>query len=203
MRRFNMAFQIENGVGNGYRAKVDSTFRLHTDAVSRSEREQAVLLGNCFNISTGPVTLTSANASAVFYMCYEGEVPFVIEEILVILGGTTGGAGDALIEILKNPSTGTIVSNAVAVNTNTNRDFSSSNVLSGSFYKGTEADTITNGDTFAKTTRNSFGTVVAFDGAPIVLRKGNSIAIKYTPPAGNTSQTCTVAMTALEEETEV
>jgi len=198
-----MALQIEDGTGNAYRAKVDSTKRLHTDSVARTEREQAALLGNCYNVSTGPITLTSANASAVFYFCYEGSVPFVIEEILVILGGTTGGSGDATVEILKNPSAGTLVSNAVAVDTNENRDFSSSQVITGNLYKGAEGYTITDGVNFAKTTRNSFGTVISFDAAPIVLRKGNSIAVRYTPPASNTSQSCTVAMTGLEEEAEL
>ena len=195
--------KINDGTGSGYDVKIDSNNRLHIDGVVRSEREQAALVGNCYNISTGPITLTSASASAVFYMDYSDAFPFVIEEILIILGGTTGGAGDAQVEILKNPTTGTIIDNAVTINTLENRDFSSSKTVSGNLYNGAEGYTLTDGTSFAKTTRSSFGTVIAFDAAPIVLRKGNSIGIKYTPPAGNTSQSVTIAITGLEEESEV
>ena len=195
--------KINDGTGTGNVAQVDSQNRLHVDSVSRTEREHAALHSNCYNVSTGPITLTSANASAVLYFTYNGTFPFVIEEMLVILGGTTGGAGDALTEIIKNPTTGTIISNAVDVDTNENRDFSSSKAIDGTLYKGAEADTFTDGTIFAKTTRNSFGTVVTFDAAPIVLRKGNSIGVRYTPPAGNTSQSVTVALIGLEEDSEV
>jgi hypothetical protein len=195
--------KINDGTGGGFQVKVDSNNRLHIDGVVRNEREQAALVGNCYNINTGPLTMTTANESAVFYIKYDDPFPLVIEEILIILGGTTNGVGDAEVEILKNPTAGTIISNAVPVDTAENRDFSSSKVIGADIYKGAEGYTLTDGTSFAKTTRNSFGTVILFDSAPIILRKGNALGIRYTPPAGNTSQSVTVALTCLEEESEV
>lgn len=194
---------IIDGTGKGSRAKVDADFRLHVDSVSRDQDQQSALKGTSFNINTGTITLTSANESGVFYITYTGDEAMIIKEILVIVGTTTGGGGDAEVKILRNPTAGTIVSNATNVETNANRDFSSSNQYPGVVYKGDEGNTLTGGTDFASTTRSSFGTVISFDASVIVLKKGNSLGVKYTPPAGNTSQTIKVAVTAFEETVEV
>ena len=108
------------------------------------------------------------------------------------------------VTLLKNPTTGTVITNAVPVSAASNRDFSSSTQLNALAYKGAEGDTLTNGETFAITTRDaSFSGVVSFDAAPIVLRRGNSIGIKFDPAAGNTSQTVTVAGTIYVETVKI
>ena len=193
-----MGHQIEDGTGNGNRARVDSDKRLHVNSVSRTQLEQAVLLGQAYNVSTGSMTLTSANESAVGYFKYNGNDPLIIKEILVILGDSNG-TGSGLIKLIKNPTAGTIISNAVNVSAAINRDFGSANVLDANAYKGAEGDTITGGTTFAITSRNENAQVVTFDAAPIKLRKGNSIAVTYTPPSGNTSQSVVVAGTVFVE----
>jgi hypothetical protein len=66
-------------------------------------------------------------------------------------------------------------------------------------YKGVEGDTITGGTLFAASGRDVFDAPVVFDAAPIKLSKGNSIAISYTPPTSNTSQTVIVAATIFVE----
>lgn len=195
-----MAEQILDGKGNGFRAQVDSDNRLHVNSVSRSQVEQAVLLSEGYNVSTGGMTLTSANESAVGYFKYNGDDPIVIKEILVILGASTGGSGSGVIKILKNPTDGTIITEEKPVSTASNRDFGSSKVLDADAYKGEEADTFTDGSIFAITSRDAnFAGVVSFDAAPIVLRKGNSIGITFTPATGNTSQSVVVAGTIFVE----
>lgn len=194
---------IEDGTGRGYKAKVDDNKRLHVDSSGRTQDQQAALLSDSYNINTGSITLTSDGESAVFYMKYTGDNPLVIKEILGIIGTTTGGSGDGEIKIIKNPSAGTIVSGASAVTTNSNRDFGSANQLDGVVYKGAEGNTLTDGSVFADSTRSSFGTVITFDASIIVLRKGNSIGVKFTPPAGNTSQTIKIAVTCFVEDSEL
>ena len=199
-----MAFEILDGTGNEYQAKVDDRNRLWSDSISRSQLEYAILKGRGFNVSTGGMTLTSDGASAVGWFKYTGSNIIVISEILVILGTSTGGSGSGTITILKNPTTGTIIDNAVPVASASNRDFSSSTLLSATAYKGAEGYTFTDGTTFSVTTRDaSFSGVVAFDAAPIVLRKGNSIGIKFQPASSNTSQTITVAGTVFEETVDI
>lgn len=194
-----MATEIQDGSGSGNRAQVDSDHRLHVNSVGRTQLEQAVLLAESYNLSTGSVTLTSANESATFYLKYTGKDPLVIKEFLIILGASTGGSGNGLVKIFKNPTAGTIVSGAVDVSSNINRDFSSSNLLDASIYKGAEGNTLTDGEVFAITSRDVFDEPIVFDAAPIVLRKGNSFGIKYTPPTGNTSQSVVVAATVFVE----
>ena len=191
-----MATEIQDGAGTGYRAKVDSDLRLHVNSVTRTEAEQASLLGVGYNLSTGIVTLTSGSTSCVAYMKYKGVDPFVISEIVVIPSDSTGGVGNASIQIKRNPTTGTIIDNAVDFSSIQNRDFSSSNDINNDadIFKGLEGDTLTDGDSFAFTTRDNFSEPITFDAGNIVLRKGNSIGVCITPPTSNTSQTWVVAI---------
>lgn len=191
--------EIIDGSGDEFRAKVDSRNRLFSDSISRSQLEYAVLTGNGYNVSTGTMSLTTDGESALGYFKYSGSDTVIIKEILVILGDSTSGTGNGVITLLKNPTSGTIVDNAVPVASATNRDFGSSTALEATAYKGAEGYTFTDGDTFAVTSRSGAAQVVAFDAAPIVLRKGNSIGVKYTPPSGNTSQSVVVAGTIYVE----
>ena len=190
---------INDGAGTGAQARVDSLKRLHTDAKSTSILEYSALKGDAYNFNTGSMTLTTAGESAVGYFEYLDDFPFVIEEILFIIGATTGGSGDGTAKIYRNPTGGTIVSGAVPVEVASNRDFSSSKQPVANMYKGAEGNTITGGTVFASSSRSSFGTVITFDGGPIVLRKGNTLAVSWTPPTGNTSQTVKVAATGFTD----
>jgi hypothetical protein len=175
---------IENGGGSPQAwAKVDVNNRLHVLSVSEGFNIEAALLGDNYNINSGVMTLTSGNKSAVFYLKNNEDLKFVIEDILVILGGSTGGSGDLQVDILQNPTTGTIVDNAVSAQTIVNRNFGkTSTSLDASVYKGAEGDTFTNGVLFADTTRTGSG-VIEFDADVIILEKGSSLGIEVTPQA--------------------
>ena len=190
---------INDGAGTGAQARVDNLNRLHTDTKSTSILEYSALKGDAYNFNTGSMTLTTAGESAVGYFQYLDDAPFVIEEILFVIGGTTGGSGEGTAKIYRNPTGGTIVSGAVPIEVAANRDFSSSKQPVANMYKGAEGNTITGGTVFASTSRSSFGTVITFDGGPIVLRKGNTLAVSWTPPTGNTSQTVKVAATGFTD----
>lgn len=190
---------LTDGSGSGYQAKIDSLNRLHTDSKSTNILEASALNGDAYNFNTGAMTLTTAGESAVGYFEYLDDQPFVIEELLFILGASTGGSGDGTAKIYRNPTGGTIVTGAVPIEIAANRDFSSSKQPVANMYKGAEGNTITGGSLFASTTRSAFGTVITFDGGPMVLRKGNTLAVSWTPPAGNTSQTVKVAATGFTD----
>jgi hypothetical protein len=182
---------------NGNGAKVDSNNRLHTESVSRTVLTEACFKGQAFNFNTGAITLTSGGESALGYLSYQGDDPFIITEILFIIGSATGTlTSDGTAKILRNPTGGTIVTGAVDIDIAANRDFSSSLVVSGNMFKGAEGNTLTGGTTFSDTTRSSgFTGVISFDAAPIVLRRGNTLGVTWTPPAGNTSQVVKIAST--------
>lgn len=199
-----MGFPIQDGSGDGFEAKVDSDLRLHTQSVSRSELTQAILLGNGFNLSTGVITLTSSTESALGYIKNNGDDPVVIEEILVIINPSSGGTGNSIIRIKKNPTAGTVITNADTNVVAENRNFASSKTINGLIYKGGEGLTITDGSNFAISTRDAaFSDVLAFDAAPIVLEKGSSLAVTFQPASGNVSQSVVLAGTAFIETGEI
>jgi len=188
-----MDVTLKNG-SNGNIAEVDINGRLQTFSVSEGLAIASAKLGENYNINTGAVTLTSANQSAVLYLKNNEEKNFIIEDIIVILGGSTGGTGDLSIELIRNPTTGTIITNAVNVDIVANRNFGSNRELLKDTCKGAEGDTLTNGEDFASTTRSAAGIVVHFDGDVMVLPKGTSLGVNVTPQASNTSMVVKVAV---------
>lgn len=184
---------IVDGTGSSYEAKVDSDNRLAVSAVQRDLSSEAARLGRNYNVNTGAITLTSANQSAVAYIKNNDDLDYIITEILVILGASTGGTGDLTVEIVANPTTGTIVSGATNMDIIANRNFGSTRPFNGLAYKGAEGNTITNGTDFSSTTRSSAGQVITFDADVIELPKGSSIGVNVTPQASNTSMAVRVA----------
>ena len=188
---------------NGNKADVDVKGRLKTLSISEGYNIEAAELGESFNINTGTVNLTSANESSVAYFKNNEDKDFVIESILVIFGSSTGGSGDHSIEIIKNPTAGTIISNAVAGETVSNRNFGSARSLIADFYKGVEGDTGNSGEVFGNTTRSSASTSpVEFDADVIVLPKNAGLSINFTPATGNTSVNVKVAIVGFLFESE-
>ena len=189
-----MAEQIIDGKGTGKRAEVDSNNRLKTFSVSEGLSLDAAKKGENYNINTGSITLTSANESSVLYIKNNEDKNFVIEDVIIILGASTGGTGDLSINLVRNPTTGTIIDNATDADVVANRNFGSSRELVANVYKGAEGYTLTNGSDFADTTRSSASTVVHFDAYVIVLPKGTSLGVNIDPQASNTSMAVKVAI---------
>lgn len=187
-------FVITDGTGKKYQAKVDSHNRLQVKSISEGFNVDSAIQGDNYNINTGTINLTSASESAIAFIQNNEDNIFIIREILIIMGTSTGGSGDLEVEIIRNPSTGTIISNAVDMDTVKNRNFGSSKGFVANTYKGVEADTITNGDVFANTSRASTSIPISFDADVIVLKKGNSLGINFTPQTGNTSMNVRVAI---------
>jgi len=140
-----------------------------------------------YNVNTGVVNLTSANKSAILYFKNTGINPIEIESLFYLIGNSTGGTGDMLISVLRNPTAGTIVSTASDVEMNQNRNFASSNQLTANAYKGAEGNTFTDGDKVIESIFNQSPSRAAISVGIIRLEKGNSIGIDITPGTSNTS----------------
>lgn len=183
-----MAEQILDGTGAGYRVKVDSNNRMHTYSVIESSSAYASESGNAYNFNTGSITLTSASKSGVFYLKNNGDNAIVIENLFYILGNSTGGSGNVLISVRRNPTTGTLISGASAMEiAGVNRNFGSSKTLSVNAYKGAEGSTITDGTKILETILNQTAQRIALSAGDIIMPKGSSISIEITPATGNTS----------------
>lgn len=196
-----MELTILDGTGQGKSAKVDATNRLYTNSVSKPNIDQAIYDGYGYNLSTGSITLTSANESGVFYLKNTGELPLVVKVIGFALGATTGGSGNGTFRMYKDISAAsTLVTGALALSNNVNRNFGNTRTLDGTTYKGVEGATATGGTLAGVSTRSDFSQPFRFEDAIIVLPKGTSIAATYQPPTSNTSQTVSVFCTCFYEQ---
>jgi hypothetical protein len=183
-----MGFEITDGGGKGYSAEVDSENRLRTFSIAEPEVFNASSLGNSYNFNTGVINLTSASKSAVFYIKNNGDSDLIITKLFYIIGNSTAGTGDVLVTVLRNPTTGTIISNAVAMEMDgVNRNFGSSKNLTTDSYKGAEASTFTNGDKIIESIIDQSPTRVSVEVGGLVIPRGTSIGIDITPATSNSS----------------
>jgi len=180
---------IEDGAGRGFTARVNSENRLYTFADSVPSGAVAASRGKMWGISTGDLTFTNDGTSAIAWLRYSGLEKLVVSRF-TFTTGASDGAGNTSYKFIKNPTTGTIVDNAIVANT-TNRNFSgTSSSLAGVQYSGAQGYTFTNGDEIADLNRESAGVfILDTNETPYILENGNSFGITVTPPAGNTSQT--------------
>jgi hypothetical protein len=181
-----MPDMIRDGAGQGYLAKVNGNQRLYTNAITVSEDQQATKLGNSFNINSGIITLTDAADTPVLYVKNNEEQALHITAIAVGLGPSTGGSGGIpKVTVIRQPTAGTIVDNATAVDINSNRNFGSSNSLTVDAYKGATGNTMTDGTDHLILFQTANGRLFAT--IDEILPKGSSIGIKIDPQASNTS----------------
>lgn len=187
-----MSMIIADGSGSGFKAKVDSLNRLRTSSVTQEVTSFRANLGEAYNINTGTITLSSGSKSAVLYIKNNEDTSVIITGFIYLIGTNTGGSGDALIQIERNPTGGTIVSGA---NTATpyNRNFGSSRTLLVDSYKGAEGSTLTGGTVVIESIFPSPGRqVIGIES--IILDKSNSVGVTVTPPAGTTDQDYQIAV---------
>jgi hypothetical protein len=183
-----MAEEITDGTGSGNRAKVDLHKRLHVDAITFGRSEQEVELGNGYSVNTGTFSLTTANKSACLYMKNDEDFDLVLT-IMVYIFGNSNANGDCTIDVLKNPTTGTLIDGAVAAEmAGVNRNFGSSFALKSTtlVYKGAEGNTFTDGTKVISSIVQTPSRTPIIVG-DIVLPKGSSIGFDVTPPTGNTA----------------
>lgn len=189
-----MTIILKDGTGTGNQARVDANNRLRTYGVSETEQAHAAKEGRAFNVNTGEITLTSDSESALLYIKNNELKELHIESIVIGTNVSTGGssADAGLVTIESNPTGGTLISGASAVNINQNRRIGDPNTLDVDAYKGTEGSTITGGTDLAIIyVDDNVRASVPLD---LIIPKSQKISISYTPPAGNTSMNLYIAL---------
>lgn len=179
---------IQDGTGTGYSAKVNSQNRLHVDSVNLDRAGAASQSGLAFSINTGLITLTNAaTKNAVLWLKNNEDYPLIIVTLIFQTGGSTGGSGNVIVDVVRNPTTGTIVSGATPVEMNINRNFGRSGSLDVLAYRGGTGLTITDGTKALESILATATQRIAVDVGAITLPKGSSIGINLTTPTGNTN----------------
>lgn len=195
--------QIQDGTGRGYLGKVDSKNRLHVRSIATQSEENASGDGLAYNVNTGIITLTNASTkNAVMYIKNNEDYNLVIIQLIYQTGASASGSGNILVDVIRNPTAGTIISGATAVEMSSNRNFGSSRVLAATAYKGATGLTITDGSKFFETILATATQRVAVVAGAIVIPKGGSLGINITTPAGNTSMAVEFVIACYLQETE-
>ena len=186
-----MGISIKGG-NNGNEATVDENHRLHTESVSQTLAAHASEIGDGYNYNTGYISLTGdGTTSAMAYFKNNESRDIKIDAIAVGFKDSASGAGPGFWTIVRNPTTGTIISSPSAMVQVGNWNFGSQKTLTVDAYFGAEANTFTDGTTIA-TVQQSFNSRV-FAGFNVVLPKGTSIGINVTTPDSNTAMEAYVA----------
>jgi hypothetical protein len=177
---------IVDGKGTGSKAQVTDLNHLVTHSYTEPFKEFAVINGDAFNVNTGIINLTSDSPTPVLYIHNSGDRDFVIPQITYILRASTGGSGDLRVNVYKNITGGTIVSNAVDVEMKHSRNVALNQSPSGKLYKGATGDTRIGGEKIIATITGSPSRVVIEPGDTIIP-KAKDICFEIIPPTGNTS----------------
>jgi hypothetical protein len=189
-----MSFTIRDGIGSGKEAKVTNDNRLSTTSVTETEADRATDLGTRYNINTGTVTLTDAANTTVLYIKNNEDSDLIVTALIYNLGNSTGGTGDLTVDVIRNPTTGDIVTNANDVDILQNQNHGSTRPLVADTYKGATSEAvITDGDvTISTLSASGTGRIVIALGA-LTLQKGSTLAVNVTPQTSNTSQGVQIA----------
>lgn len=168
--------RVKDGSGAAFTAKVDSDNRLHTRSVSLSLDAQRSREGDGYNLNTGTIALSDGTESSVMYLKYTGTKRFHITRLVYAFGTLSGTVSDSITMFVKqNPTAGTVVSDATAVDMNGNRDFSNANELSADIYKGGQGKTLTDGTNVLLFYAS--GGTRSITPVDILLSPGNSIGL--------------------------
>ena len=177
---------IEDGTGSGIRAKVNSGNRLYTNAEVYDASLINTLKGLTFSFASGAITLTTAGMSALLYVKNNEEKDLIVDTIRFQAFNSTGGAGGIPTwGVVKNPTTGTIISGGTAA-TPSNANYGSTNTVNVTMLRGAEGMTFTDGSVHA----NLFGDIIPCRielDSEFIVPRGSSIGLRVTPPTGNTS----------------
>ena len=186
----NYSNMVKDGTGTGILAKVTQNNRLASESVVITGEDDAIRIGEGWQITSAPVAFTASTQSAILYVRNLDKRVLVLDRAVLVLGTATGAAGDWTFQVLRNPEdTGTIISNAVAAGIS-NSNHGSAKTPDVVAYRGVEGDTVDLG---------GLGTGVPL---PIQTQEnrtvlplgrqlptGASIAFRLTPPPSTTAAT--------------
>ena len=196
-----MSFIIKDGTGKGYLAKVGSNNRLATDSITETIQEKAITEGDGYNVATSRITLTTTNESALFYIENLEDQDLILTSVFLntVNGAGTLTGGQPVLKIYRNPSSGTIISNAKPILTESNSNFGSNKSLDARLYEGVEGDNLTGQDAIIDVPLPSRAAVTFIEfQTRVILPKGSMYGISYQPEAGSTSVDVITGLTLIK-----
>jgi hypothetical protein len=175
---------IQDGKGKGYSAEVDSINRLLVKAISQSRvsdisnrTEKAFLLASDYISLT-----TTASFNGLIYVKNTSDDTLYIGKIRTC----SDASGNVQIKVVRNPSTGTLVSDANAAS-QYSANFGSSELFGGLAYSASgDGKTITDGNDATQFINHSPGHSIQDYEGSLVIPKGQSFALTAKPSVSMT-----------------
>jgi hypothetical protein len=183
-----MSQMIQDGTGHGFLAEVDSGNHLKVKStVISNVREVSDQSQQAFIVASDFVALTTTGSfNGILYIKNTStDKKLYIETIRACARPTTTTAASNSSEwrIIKNPTTGTLISDVNAADTN-NMNFASGITFSGDTYAASgDGKTVTDGTNFAQFINMMPGHSLEIYGGALELSSGNSLAITCKPTA--------------------
>lgn len=174
---------ILDGKGKGYQAQVTANNRLGVDAVTIRGEEDAIRVGEGWQIASGLLTLTGSGETAILFIKNTSELDLVLDRAVLVLG-SSDGTGDWGFKTLRNPTAGSIVTNELAAGIS-NSNHGSGKVPQAEAFRGIENDTLTDGAGVTLPIQQTENRTVFPLGRR--LTTNTSIGFVLTPPPGNSS----------------
>lgn len=190
--------KLYDATGSSRGAKVNAFGQVFTKGVDTTLENFGATLGYTYNVNTDNISLTTGSKSAVLYIKNNDANDVYISAIGYLLGNSTGGSGDLKVEVLSNPTAGTIVSGAVDAPIIANKNFGTKRTLNCDIYKGAEGNAFTDGDLAYSSLLNSAGKQYTIATGRVVLERGQSLGVNITPQSGNTSMDVQVFLAVLD-----
>lgn len=178
-----MSTTIQDGTGTTTQLRVTSQNRALVQAVTITEEDNAIVYGDGYQIVSAPVQITSSFNTGVLYIKNNDSRDFVLDRAVLILGSAVSASVDQdwSFTILRNPTTGTTITNQLAAGIS-NSNHGSANTPRIDAYRGIQGDTITDGSGVAQPIKQSIDRIILPLGRR--LPKGSSIGFRVQPPAG-------------------
>ena len=193
---------ILDGRGRGYRAAVTPDQRLRAEAVIIDPEDDAIRVGEGWQITSTPVNFTDDSMCPMLYLRNNGELDLVLDRAVLLLGSVTGGSGDWTFQTLRNPgdyASDTILTNALSGGIS-NSNHGSQKLPDAEYYKGLPGDTLTGGTGAPLPIQQQSNRTVYPFGRRLPL--GASIGFKLTPPTGTTAATAVLVTHVYYDQTD-
>ena len=192
---------ILDGKGRGYRAAVTPDQRLRAEAVTIDPEDDAIRVGEGWQIAAPNITLTSDNPTALLFIKNNGDKDLVLDRAVLLIG-STDGTGDFTFQTLRNP--GDFASDTILISPTdaglSNSNHGSNKEPDAEYFQGVEGDTLTGGTGAPLPIQQASNRLVFPFGRRLPL--GSSIGFKITPPTGNTSCAVTLVTHVYYDQTD-
>ena len=175
-----MAQEILDGLGTGRTARVTERNQLDTFAVCQNRvADISEYNGNAFIIASDFISLTTtASFSGVLYFKNTSTTSQLFIKTIRVCAD--GAMGDMQVKIIKNASTGTLISDENPAYVNS-ANLIKNTVFQGVAYKGADAKTMTDGTFFTQFTNHTPGHSIQDYEGLIVMGTGTSLGIEVKP----------------------